>query len=160
MKREITFRGILVDNGEWVEGNLIGNDIIVGNIVDFNDEYFNTEYWLRVIPETVGQFTGLTDKNGNKIFEDDILNIKEFRNDHLGEIESDLFSIEDLITDNLTNEYTSKIEFEEGSFVFSENCEYNDTFLSCLFADDMRKSNPIFIFEVIGNIYDNPELLK
>ena len=70
-KREILFKAKRVDNGEWIEGNLIGNNVIVGKIVDFNDEYFNTEFWYKVIPDTVCQFTGMVDNGGIKIFEYD-----------------------------------------------------------------------------------------
>ena len=69
MKREILFRGKRVDTGEWVEGSLIGNDVIVGKIVEFEEDYFCTEFWYKVDPETVGQFTRRYDKNKNRIFE-------------------------------------------------------------------------------------------
>ena len=68
MNREILFRGKRVDNGEWVYGFLVK---MWGqyHIIDQNDE--NSAYMIK--PETVGQYTGLCDKNGKKIFEGDIV---------------------------------------------------------------------------------------
>ena len=77
MKLEILFRGKRVDTGEWVEGSLIGNDVIVGKIVEFEEDYFCTEFWYKVDPETVGQFTGMTDKKGKKLFEGDVYSMGE-----------------------------------------------------------------------------------
>ena len=60
--REILFRGKHTVNGEWIFGYLVSENNI-GNLVECDP----------VIPTTVGQFTGLTDKNGKKIFEGDIV---------------------------------------------------------------------------------------
>ena len=77
MKREPLFKAKRVDNGAWVEGSLIGNDVIVGKIVEFEEDYFCTEFWYKVDSATVGQFTGMTDKKGKKLFEGDVYSMGE-----------------------------------------------------------------------------------
>ena len=72
------YRGKRLDNGQFIEGSLIGEDVIVGKIVDFEEDYFTTEFWYKVDPETVGQFTGRYDKNDKEIFERDIVVNKNF----------------------------------------------------------------------------------
>lgn len=73
MQRKILFRGKGVDTGEWIEGSLIGNDVIVGKIVEFEWDYFCTEFWCKVKPKTAGEFTGRIDKNKKRIFEGDLV---------------------------------------------------------------------------------------
>lgn len=143
--REILFRGKRVDNGEWVEGNFIKDnwgdtygELIYGILQD-REAPAGLAGWIpkRVLPETVGEYTGLTDKNGKKIFEGDILQ------DKFGQIK---------IVD-YCNEWGAfracfvKALNDEGKIVATVG---GASFVGTIW----RK------YEVIGNIHDNPELLK
>jgi uncharacterized phage protein (TIGR01671 family) len=100
MKREILFRGKRVDNGEWVDGMLAYFFDNPKNAMIMPTCYFGTRDFggedekgnpiiedemamggfINVIPETVGQFTGITDKNGGRIFEGDLIEVCENKN--------------------------------------------------------------------------------
>lgn len=133
--REILFRAKRIDNGEWVYG-------AYQPPVEWGGRKWGvsissvTEYgWLEdilVIPETVGQFTGLTDKNGKKIFEGDVV----------------LYPWND---QDKPERFT--IKFKDGQFVASPVKETEDywDFMVGGYSKEM---------EIIGNVHDNPELLE
>ena len=136
--REILFRGKREDNGEWVEGFLIGRydptqkgHIIKNAFIDNGTCFYDPD---KVIPETVGQFTGLFDKNGKRIFEGDIVKLEE-------DVRT-FFRIRN-----------GEVHFLGGSFLVGDN---DHNLLSTLYA--LSNQEWILRGEVIGNIHDNPEL--
>lgn len=148
MSREILFRGKRVDNGEWVYGYLFDDGyqnprhVFVGGLMI--DEYKGTacDEWdingidfYDVNPNTICQYTGLTDKNGKKIFEGDIVRCGEI----CGEVKFGLYE---------SNWQIGK--YNQGFFV---------TFPKEYF---LRKELGYYENKVvvIGNIYDSPKLLE
>lgn len=137
--REILFRGKSKDSGEWIygeyspeQGKLPPN--IFPNNMDFVNRCGDTciEYeGVAVIPETVGQYTDLLDKNGNKIFEGDILSAH----------------FDDMFTESETHAY---VLWRVYGWHIREPA-YGENGIDILDNADE--------WEVIGNIYDNPELL-
>lgn len=155
MQREILFRGKRVNNGEWVEGMVAYFFDSPKNAMIMPKCYFGTKDFgeedddgnpiiedeialggfVNVHPESVGQFTGLLDKNGKRIFEGDILN---------------------LTYDG--HSFNCEVKYSDGGFLVFENNGFNSgdadmTLIGWLKHDDYR-------YEVIGNIHDNPTLIK
>lgn len=160
--REILFKAKLVDNGKWVEGDLItyGNNRSIRVFDDSGD--FPRYYEVIVIPETVCQFTGLTDKNRKKIWDKSIL----FPNWCFRKMPS---------RGHLNKKYPTIIkgyavvEFNGGEFEFKflkpiiehkEAYEKNmQTYAYVGYTRDSFNIEQTHV-EVVGNIFDNPELLK
>ena len=166
--REILFRAKTVKNVHWIWGDLFhaGTEPSDG---EFAISYWDDEDgWMNenVQPGTIGQFTGLTDKNGKRVFEGDILRVKEYKNlcwdlSKSREERDEMmrtFALDDL-KGELDKEYISAVAIEEGTYCLSSNADYNDMYLSCLFGE-MNGSLPIFDFEVIGNIHDDPKMVN
>ena len=136
--RKTEFRGKRLDNGEWVYGDLIHTDsgetlIVTGWCYGFVFERFAHE----VIPETVGEYTGLQVKNSVKVFEDDFIKTKFF-----GILRNGV---------NFNDFDIFQVMYSPPAFGL-EN-ERNSGWLG--HAIDRETD-----FEVIGNIHDNPELLE
>lgn len=129
---EILFRGKRVDNGEWVYGLLAryNQNFEVANIS-------HNDILVPIETKTVGQYTGLDDKNGKKIYEGDIV-----------KTERDLWHGE---TKKEREVFVSVVKYDDNSCSFGLCGKYNHLTLQ-RFKDCFD--------EVIGNIHENPELLK
>lgn len=131
--REICFRGERKDNGKWIEGYYFKklNPHTEDGFPLYHGITDLPPFGAEVFPETVGQFTGLQDENGKRIFEGDI--------------------VDGIILHNMP--IRAVVAFQEGAFgldwqrgevrVFTAFTSYCNT-----------------VFTVIGNIHDNPDLLK
>lgn len=130
MQDRYLFRGERIDNGEWVQGNLVNsvykkNDTCVGT-------YGSNVGMHQVDPSTLCQRTGLEDKNGKLIWENDILS---------GHIDNEFPE----------NETRKCVVWHKNGWCTNEpGCDYYEG------LDDFDSEN----FEVIGNMIDNPELLE
>lgn len=76
MSREILFKAKRFDNGEWVEGYLMDEDYIN---IPFNELGGRFDEPIEIEPDTICQYTGLTDKNGKRIWENDILALGDIK---------------------------------------------------------------------------------
>ena len=124
--REYLFRGKMIANGNWSEGNLL----VTRQGCCITPDATVLGSYGAVDPETVGQYTGLTDKNGTKIFEGDIIDFSDCSDgDGYGVVRYDA---------------------EETEFEFVYDNFFCRGLGRCCWSKNV---------EVVGNIYDNPELL-
>ena len=135
--RDILFKGKRKDNGEWICGYYVKSHYYEGGtihlIVDTGNEYddyygFGLQY--EIDPDTLCQYTGLTDDNSQKIFEGDIVTSAEFCPD---------------------NEGYGVIQWHDDEAMFvvdADTCYYN---FDHIFGAEL---------EVIGNVFDNRELIQ
>lgn len=142
MNREILFKAKRLDNGEWVEGNLITNERnenqkYIGYIFDERNGVIEDYDLVEVIPDTICQFTGLTDKNGKRIWENDIISINAYSYD---EPEDDYFGVV---------KYCEK----DACWVLKNNERFDEIICECFGSYTTQMINH-------GNIFDNPELLE
>lgn len=143
--REILFRG-KTPGGEWVEGYLIvfpkskRTKIMVWSVADLDFDA------IEVIPETVGQFTGLADKNGKRIFDGDIIKWRWWFDVYMGRSVSHLWRVD--------------WSAESGLILFVDSPTTKARLSIHNSAGDRNMDNKIGKFEVVGNIHDNPELLE
>lgn len=137
--REILFKAKRKDNGEWVEGyyvkTTLGNEITPSDVIFVPFKVSRNEEWgwVKVIPETICQYTGLRDKNGKRIWENDICDRKE--------------KYPEIVTYN-KGDWQLDYSYVFGKEIHSDAC--NLGFYVC-------ERNCV---EVIGNIFDNKELLE
>lgn len=131
MEDRYLFKAKRKDNGEWVQGNLVfsvyhKNDVCVG-------QYGNEVGMHEVDPSTICQCTGLKDKNGKLIWENDIVDRKE--------------------------DYPEIVKYKDGDWTidysYALNMKAGNGYCNLGFYAQERKC-----VEVIGNIFDNPELLE
>ncbi len=154
--REILFRGKRIDNGEWIAGfyNEVRHHDDNSHTHPFImipekcvDNQQNLDFWAEVAPQTVGQFTGLTDKNGKRIFEGDLLNGFEYP----------FYRSED----NVHNYFAEIVWFDENCAFGLVTHKYPTSKVRGISAGntDYIEEYDFSEWEVIGNIHDNPELL-
>lgn len=136
MNREILFRGRKKGGTEWFEGDLSYLVYDKRECYIFPADGCNSPDWYEVDPDTVGQYTGLSDKNGKRIFEGDFIKVSTFG------FGAKIFATEVVFMDRA------------GMRGF---CLKNGRSLFYYGQKDLNKMDDA---EVIGNRWDNPELLE
>lgn len=172
MNREIKFRGKVFLKEEWVYGDLVKIKNLVA-IKKTNGDYFHP---TQVSPNTVGQYTGLKDKNGKEIYEGDIIEYHDTPSYCINpDCDNHLLGYSSYISKE-----QEKVVFEDGTFGVYKNESYPimsliDCGIYKEYLDDIKErvetdsyfdtkgykvDDSIVGVKVIGNIHDNPELLK
>ena len=145
--RNIAFKAKRKDNGEWVEGSLIITEGSVAYIIRSKSKAFipkgkniicSAECY-EINPDTLCQYTGLTDKNGKKIWENDIITITLECDDYLIPSETG-------IVEYSYGQYELKVKAPDGQEAYSNLIN--------------KLSEAPFEIEKLGNIFDNPDLLE
>lgn len=134
---EIEFRGWKKEGGGWIFGDLLyHSNYRNGKFPTISNEMVFRP--IEVVPESVGQYTGHKDKNGVKIFEGDILKcIKPTKSSRI-----------------------ILVEYYKGTFFFKDKNYYEDYNANTLFEWTLWAEGHDWIFEIIGNFYENSELLE
>jgi uncharacterized phage protein (TIGR01671 family) len=149
MKREIKFRATNRNTGEWCYGDLVHINaqrcIIQEKVNRGRDNEFIGH---PCTTETIGQFTGLKDKNGREIYEGDIVRMKEiggYGSEYIGVVryyEKDCrFGID----------FTAADKFRKRGLFTEGEIQENDGHYTITYTHE---------YEILGNVFDNPELLK
>ena len=119
----------------FVYGNLIADEhepTIVGKVVDSDWDYCSMEWWCPVVKETVGQFTGLLDKHGRKIFEGDIV-----------------VTCPSPLSISDGGDISKRLVVD--SWVFTDMCH------SAMCKKSSKREK---FYKIVGNIHDNPDLVE
>lgn len=150
-KEQIKLNGEVI-RGEWVEGyyarhstwdkKIVTERIYTGDVETDGGGFYTK--WHSIIPETVGEFTGLTDKNGRKIFENDVMALDGWASAHSYEYpgEGDECTVQ------------AEIIFHEGKFIPQLTAEYDDLELM---EDAFEPYKGRIQGEIIGNIFEVSE---
>lgn len=135
--REIKFRGKCIPEfphpvAKWVYGSFVSNELILSPYKEHNE---NKHFWYMVAPDTVGQFTGLKDHKGREIYEGDIVKVISYGEESFHVVK-----------------YMIDLDYPAFDLEPALDGDFNSLGY-CLIDIDTK-------ITVIGNIHDNPELLR